>query len=92
MRRRDGPDTLGLQPHAPTPPPLPPQDPAARFAALFALKPAWSLEEMCAYLEGVAGPGQTVEALLLAFCRCTQVARDDPPMYSARTGGRGAAA
>ena len=42
------------------------------------------MEELTAYLQGIQGPGQTVEALLLQFCRCTQQTPEEPPMYSAR--------
>jgi sister chromatid cohesion protein DCC1 len=58
-----------------------PTEPADRFAALWAVKPRWTLRELDPYLKGQARPGQNIEAQLLKFCRVTQ---GDPPTYSKR--------
>ena len=48
-----------------------PINPADRFAALFTRKEKWAHDEITPYLEDLAGPGQTVNALLLKYCRCS---------------------
>ncbi|KAF6256903.1 sister chromatid cohesion protein Dcc1 [Scenedesmus sp. NREL 46B-D3] len=51
---------------------------AARFAALFAVQPRWTREQLDPYLEGFKVPGQTVETLLLAHARASQRSPSDP--------------
>lgn len=61
-----------------------PKAPKLRFAELFKLRPSWLFEELLPYLQGIQGPGRTVEALLLEFTRCTQASAAEAPLYSAR--------
>jgi len=61
-----------------------PHDAEVRFAALFSQKPLWELPEMEPYLKGLAGPGETMEALLLKFARASQQKPTHPVTYSAR--------
>ena len=58
-----------------------PREPGDRFAALWAVKPRWTLSELDPYLKGQARPGQNIEAQLLKYCRVTQ---GNPPTYSKR--------
>lgn len=68
-------------------------DPAARFKQLFAARPKWRLPELTPFLRPVAGskataaapavPGKTIDELLLAFSRVTNVAGGDR-LFSAR--------
>jgi len=61
-----------------------PGDAAGRFAALFSAKPHWELPDLEPYLEGLDGPGETQETLLLKFARASQKLPTDPVTYSAR--------
>ena len=61
-----------------------PKAPRERFAALFAVKPKWSAEELAPYLADIQSPAQTVEALLLAHCRCTQPSEKEAKVYTKR--------
>jgi sister chromatid cohesion protein DCC1 len=58
-----------------------PTEPEARFKALWAVKPRWSMAELEPYLKGQARPGETIESQLLKYTRVTQGAT---PMYSKR--------
>ena len=58
-----------------------PTEPAERFAALWAVKPRWTMVELEPYLKGQARPGQTIESQLLKFCRVIQ---GKPMLYSKR--------
>ena len=58
-----------------------PTEPQARFKALWAVKPRWSMAELEPYLKGQARPGETIESQLLKYTRVTQGAT---PMYSKR--------
>ena len=59
-----------------------PKTPKERFAALFALKPRWTMDELEPYLEAAAD--QTVEAQLLKFTRVSQPNAKSTPVYSKR--------
>lgn len=61
-----------------------PRQPKQRFATLFSLKGSWLFDELLPYLQGIQGPGKTVEALLLENTRCTQASAQELPLYSAR--------
>lgn len=58
-----------------------PTEPAERFAALWVVKPRWTMAELEPYLKGQARPGQTIESQLLKFCRVIQ---GKPMLYSKR--------
>lgn len=58
-----------------------PTEPAERFAALWTVKPRWTMAELEPYLKGQARPGQTIESQLLKFCRVIQ---GTPMLYSKR--------
>lgn len=59
-----------------------PRDPKARFAALFAFKPRWTLKELAPYVVPTADA--TVEAQLLKFTRVTQPDAKATAVYSKR--------
>ena len=59
-----------------------PRDPKARFAALFAFKPRWTLEELAPYVVPTADA--TMEAQLLKFTRVTQPDAKATAVYSKR--------
>jgi sister chromatid cohesion protein DCC1 len=59
-----------------------PREPKARFAALFAVKPRWTLAELTPYVQ--ANAEMTVEAQLLKFTRVTQPDAKATATYSKR--------
>lgn len=61
-----------------------PHEPAGRFAALFAVQPRWTWQQLEPYLEDLRVPGQSNEALLLKFARAIQQRPTDPVTYCAR--------
>ncbi|EIE26940.1 hypothetical protein COCSUDRAFT_32309 [Coccomyxa subellipsoidea C-169] len=61
-----------------------PTDPAARFAALFAVKPRWELPDLEPYLADLQVPGRSAEFLLLTYARASQDSPSAPLVYSAR--------
>ena len=61
-----------------------PRRAAERFKFLFSVRPRWELPALEPYIEGLAGPGETVEALLLKFARVSQQKPTDPVTYSSR--------
>ena len=50
-----------------------PQNPPARFRALFAIKPRFTFEELAPLVEDLAGPGQSVAQLLVKHTRAVDV-------------------
>jgi len=48
-----------------------PVDPASRFSFLFERRERWNHKDLIPYIEDLAGPGQTVNSLLLKHCRST---------------------
>ncbi len=61
-----------------------PRKAAERFKLLFSVRPRWELPDLEPYLDGLAGPGETNEALLLKFARASQQRPTDPVTYSSR--------
>ena len=59
-----------------------PREPKARFAAVFAAKPRWTLAELAPYVQATAD--MTVEAQLLKFTRVTQPDAKASATYSKR--------
>ncbi len=60
-----------------------PLEPSARFAALFELRPFWTLADLEPYIRPLTGPGKTQADLMLAHTRTT-VAPDGARLYSKR--------
>ena len=61
-----------------------PADPAARFAALFALRASWPEAELVPYVEPLAAPPhRKLMDLIATFCRVT-VGRDKGRSFSKR--------
>lgn len=44
----------------------------------------WEWDDLRPYVEGLQGPGQTVEGLLLKYARASQARPSDPITYSSR--------
>ena len=61
-----------------------PRNAENRFSELFGVRPRWELKDLEPYIEGLAGPGETMEMLLLRFARMSQQRPTDPITYSAR--------
>ena len=61
-----------------------PQKASERFRFLFSVRPRWELPALEPYIQGLAGPGETTEALLLKFARASQQKPTDPVRYSSR--------
>lgn len=61
-----------------------PQDAGTRFQELFKIQSRWELPMLEPYIEGLAGPGETMEMLLLKYARMSQQRPTDPITYSAR--------
>ncbi len=61
-----------------------PRKAADRFKFLFSVRSRWELPALEPYLDGLAGPGETNEALLLKFARASQQKPTDPVTYSSR--------
>ena len=60
------------------------RQPATRFAQLFAARARWQAADLELYLADVQGPGQSVQQLLLKYCRANQASAGAPIEYSAR--------
>jgi Sister chromatid cohesion protein Dcc1 len=61
-----------------------PADAGDRFKELFEERPRWEAEDLEPYVEGLGGPGKTVEGLLLKYARANQQRPTDPVTYSKR--------
>lgn len=61
-----------------------PQEPQERFEVLFKQRKHWELPALKPYIEGLAGPGESIETLLLKYARANQQKPTDPVTYSAR--------
>jgi len=61
-----------------------PQKASERFKFLFSVRPRWELPALEPYIQGLAGPGETTDALLLKFARASQQKPTDPVTYSSR--------
>ncbi|KAG7668985.1 hypothetical protein Ndes2437B_g06719 [Nannochloris sp. 'desiccata'] len=61
-----------------------PRKASERFKFLFSVRPRWELPALDPYIQGLAGPGETTEALLLKFARASQQKPTDPVTYSSR--------
>ena len=60
------------------------RDAATRFAQLFAARARWRAAALEPYLADVQAPGQSVQQLLLKYCRGNQGAPGTALEYSAR--------
>lgn len=61
------------------------RDPEERFSQLFAIQNEWTYEQMFPYISKLAGPGQTVEEVMLKYARACQTNPNDDVTYTHRT-------
>ena len=61
------------------------RDPEERFSQLFSIQNEWTYQQMFPYISKLAGPGQTVEEVLLKYARPCQTNPDDDVTYTHRT-------
>lgn len=61
------------------------RDPEERFSQLFSIQNEWTYQQMFPYISKLAGPGQTVEEVLLKYARACQTNPDDDVTYTHRT-------
>ena len=60
------------------------RDAATRFAQLFGARARWTAPELEPCLADIQAPGQSVQQLLLKYCRANQGAPGAPLVYCAR--------